>query len=177
VSPPAPPILIVQHMPAQFTGVFSERLDRSCGLTVKEAAEGDLVLANQVLVAPGGRHMALAGQPPRVRVVLSDDAPVSGHRPSVDVLFQSAARIFQSATIGILMTGMGRDGVEGCKAILAAGGFTAGQDEASSVVYGMNKAAFVEGALRGQFSLDALPGILQDVLAYRRELEGRKREG
>jgi two-component system chemotaxis response regulator CheB len=167
VSPPAPPILIVQHMPLQFTGVFAERLNRCCALTVKEAADGDIVLGNQVLIAPGGRQMALAGQPPRVRVSLSDDAPVSGHKPSVDVLFQSAARIFQSAAIGILMTGMGRDGVEGCKAILTAGGFTTGQDEATSVVYGMNKAAYLEGALKTQFSLDELVGILQDITAYR----------
>jgi two-component system chemotaxis response regulator CheB len=167
VSPPAPPILIVQHMPLQFTGVFAERLNRCCALTVKEAAEGDIIFANQVLIAPGGRQMALTGHPPRVRVSLSDDAPVSGHKPSVDVLFQSAARIFQSAAIGILMTGMGRDGVEGCKAILTAGGFTTGQDEATSVVYGMNKAAYLEGALKTQFSLDELVGILQDITVYR----------
>ena len=142
LTPPTPPILVVQHMPAQFTGVFAERLNRSCSVTVKEAAEGDLVLPNQILIAPGGRHMALAGHAPRVRVALSDDAPVSGHKPSVDVLFQSAARIYQAAAVGMIMTGMGRDGVDGCKAILAAGGFTLGQDEATSVVYGMNKAAY-----------------------------------
>ncbi|MFO0891383.1 MAG: chemotaxis-specific protein-glutamate methyltransferase CheB [Isosphaeraceae bacterium] len=176
VAPPSPPILIVQHMPAQFTGVFSERLNRSCSMTVREAAEGDFVLANQILVAPGGRHMALVGSPPRVRVSISDEASVSGHKPSIDVLFQSAARIYQSVAVGILMTGMGRDGVEGCKAILAAGGFTAGQDEATSVVYGMNKAAYTEGAIRAQFSLDELPGILHDIAAYRQEVEGRKRD-
>ena len=140
VAVPTPPILVVQHMPAQFTGVFARRLDRSCSVRVKEAAEGDPVLPNQILIAPGGRHMMLAGTAPRVRVTILDDDPVSGHKPSVDVLFQSAARIYQSSAVGILMTGMGRDGVEGCKAILTAGGFTLGQDEATSVVYGMNKA-------------------------------------
>jgi len=174
LTPPAPPILIVQHMPAQFTGVFAARLDRYSALSVKEAAEGDLVLPNHVLVAPGGRHMALAGHAPRVRVTLSDNALVSGHKPSVDVLFQSAARIFQSATVGILMTGMGRDGVEGCKAILAAGGFTLGQDEATSVVYGMNKAAFIEGSIKTQFALDELAGILNHIAAYREEHEIEK---
>ena len=158
-------------MPAQFTGVFAQRLDRCCSVKVKEAAEGDPVLPNQILIAPGGRHMALAGQPPRVRVTISDDDPVSGHKPSVDVLFQSAARIYQSTAVGILMTGMGRDGVEGCKAILAAGGFTLGQDEATSVVYGMNKAAFIEGALKTQFALDELAGILNHIASYREEHE------
>jgi two-component system chemotaxis response regulator CheB len=171
IAPPAPPILIVQHMPAQFTGVFADRLNRTCELIVKEAAEGDLVQANQVLVAPGGRHMVLTGHQPRVRVTLSDEPLVSGHRPSVDVLFQSAARIFQGAAVGLLMTGMGRDGVEGCKSILAAGGFTAGQDEATSVVYGMNKAAFLEGAVKVQFALDELAGILHDVQSFRDEHE------
>ena len=174
LTSPSPPILIVQHMPAQFTGVFAERLNRNCPLAVKEAAEGDLVLPNQVLVAPGGRHMAVAGHSPRARVVLSDEPPVSGHRPSVDVLFQSAARIYGSAAIGILMTGMGRDGVEGCKAILAAGGFTLGQDEATSVVYGMNKAAFVEGAIKTQFALDELAGLIKNFTLLREGEDERK---
>jgi two-component system, chemotaxis family, protein-glutamate methylesterase/glutaminase len=168
---PIPPILIVQHMPGQFTGVFAQRLDRYSPLKVKEAEEGDLVLADHVLVAPGGRHMALTGIPPRVRVTLSDEPPVSGHRPSIDVLFQSAARLYQSAAVGLIMTGMGRDGVEGCKAIVAAGGLVIGQDEASSVVYGMNKAAFLEGAVKAQFGLDELSGILQNIAAVRAELE------
>jgi two-component system chemotaxis response regulator CheB len=171
-----PPILVVQHMIAQFTGVFANRLDHACSLTIKEAAEGDLVLPNQVLVAPGGRHMMVAGNLPRARISLADDAPVSGHKPSVDVLFQSAARVYQAGVVGIIMTGMGRDGVDGCKTILAAGGFTLGQDEATSVVYGMNKAACVEGALKAQFALDDLPGILRNLIPFRDEVEGRKRE-
>jgi two-component system, chemotaxis family, protein-glutamate methylesterase/glutaminase len=171
LAPPIPPILIVQHMPGQFTGVFAERLNRYSSLTVKEAEEGDLVLPDRVLVAPGGRHMALAGLPPRLRVTLSDEPPVSGHRPSIDVLFQSAARLYQAATVGLIMTGMGRDGVDGCKAILSAGGLVLGQDEPSSVVYGMNKAAFLEGAVKAQFGLDELPGILQNIAAFRAELE------
>jgi two-component system chemotaxis response regulator CheB len=163
-------------MPAQFTRVFAERLNRCSSLKIKEASEGDAVLPNQILIAPGGRHMALAGHSPRVRVVISDDPPVSGHKPSVDVLFESAARVYQSAAVGVLMTGMGRDGVEGCKAILAAGGLTVGQDEATSVVYGMNKAAYVEGALKAQFALDDLAAILQDIASFRDEKEGRRQE-
>ena len=91
------------------------------------------------------------------------------------MLFQSAAKVYQSAAVGILMTGMGRDGVDGCKAILAAGGFTLGQDEATSVVYGMNKAAFLEGAVKAQFALDELPGILRDIAALRTELESAEK--
>jgi two-component system, chemotaxis family, protein-glutamate methylesterase/glutaminase len=171
LNTPLAPILVVQHMPAQFTGVFAKRLDRYSSLTVKEAEEGDLVVPDHVLIAPGGRHMLLAGSPPWVRIALSDDPPVSGHRPSIDVLFQSAARVYQSAVIGLLMTGMGRDGVEGCKAILAAGGLTVGQDEETSVVYGMNKAAFLEGAVKAQFALDELPEILRNIAAFRADLQ------
>ncbi len=169
--PPLPPILVVQHMPAQFTGIFAERLNRYSSLPIKQAEEGDPVLPDRILIAPGGRHMVLIGQPPRVRIALSDQPSVSGHRPSIDVLFQSAARAYQSAAIGLLMTGMGRDGVEGCKAILAARGFTLGQDEGTSVVYGMNKAAFLEGAIKAQFALDELPHVIQNIAALRAELE------
>jgi two-component system, chemotaxis family, protein-glutamate methylesterase/glutaminase len=170
---PLPPILVVQHMPAQFTGILAERLNRYSTLEVKQAEEGDLVLPDQILIAPGGRHMVLIGHPPRVRVALLDELPVSGHRPSIDVLFQSAARVYQSAAIGLLMTGMGRDGVEGCRAILAAKGFTLGQDESTSVVYGMNKAAYLDGYIKAQFALDDLPHIIQNINGLRAELESQ----
>ncbi|MFO0908059.1 MAG: CheB methylesterase domain-containing protein [Isosphaeraceae bacterium] len=161
IQPPVPPILIVQHMPALFTGVFAERLNRACEIEVKEAEEGDKLIPNRILVAPGGRHLAVAGLPPKSRVVITDDPPVSGHKPSVDVLFTSAARLFQSGTVAVIMTGMGRDGVDGCKKVLAAGGFTLGQDEATSAVYGMNKVAFLEGALNTQFALNQLPSLIR----------------
>jgi two-component system chemotaxis response regulator CheB len=161
LEPPIPPILIVQHMPARFTGVFADRLNRHCNLTVKEAEEGDAVLPGRVLIAPGGKHLMVSGSPPRVFATLSDAPPTSGHKPSVDVLFGSAARVYGSGAVGFIMTGMGRDGVEGCKAILAAGGDTYGQDEASSVVFGMNKAAIQEGAVRAQFGPEDLPAILR----------------
>jgi two-component system, chemotaxis family, protein-glutamate methylesterase/glutaminase len=171
LTPPLPPILVVQHMPAQFTKVFAQRLDRYTTLTVKQAEEGDAVLPSQVLIAPGGRHMALVGHPPRVRIALSDEPPVSSHRPSVDVLFRSAAAVYQSTALGLIMTGMGRDGVEGCKAILAAGGLALGQDEATSAVYGMNKAAMLEGAVKGQFPLEEFAEIFQSFAAVRSDLE------
>jgi len=174
LTPPLPPILVAQHMPAQFTDVFAQRLDRYSTLTVKQAEEGTPVLPSHVLIAPGGRHMALVGHPPRVRIALSDELPVSGHRPSIDVLFRSAATVYQSAVLGLIMTGMGRDGVEGCKAILAAGGLVLGQDEATSAVYGMNKAAMLEGAVKAQFPLEELPDILQNIAAMRSDLEASR---
>src|SRR5262249_2684106 len=133
--------------------------------SVKEAEDGDRVVTNRILIAPGGRHLSVIGQPPNVRVAISDGPPVSGHRPSVDVLFRSAARAFPHAVVGIMMTGMGRDGVEGCRAILAAGGSTFGQDEATSVVYGMNKAAYLEGAIGSQFALDQFPALIKRLSA------------
>jgi two-component system chemotaxis response regulator CheB len=161
LAPPISPVLIVQHMPAHFTLAFANRLGRHCSVAVKEAEEGDRVLADQILIAPGGRHLSLIGRPPQVRVALTEGPLVSGHRPSIDMLFQSAARVYGSASVGIIMTGMGRDGVEGCKRILAAGGTTFGQDEATSVVYGMNKAAHQEGAVQTQFPLDELSSIIE----------------
>lgn len=163
VTPPMPPILIVQHMPAQFTGVFAERLDRACSLDVKEAEEGDRLQPNRVLVAPGGKHMQVFGLAAAARVALQMTPPVSGHRPSVDVLFTSAAKVFQGSTAAVIMTGMGRDGVEGCRAVRAAGGLTFGQDEASSVVYGMNKAAQLEGVVGQQFALDQFASLVRKL--------------
>jgi two-component system chemotaxis response regulator CheB len=173
LRPPTPPILIVQHMPAPFTNVFAQRLARSSSLEVKEAADGDAVAPNRVLVAAGGRHLTLVGRPSHARASLSpaDAPPVSGHRPSVDVLFRSVAKVYQAGAVGVIMTGMGRDGVEGCRAIVDAGGLTLGQDEATSVVYGMNKAAFLEGAVQFQFSLDDLPDLLRKLASPRPEGE------
>ncbi len=161
LSPPLAPIVIVQHMPAQFTGAFAARLARLCAVPVKEAREGDRVLPNQILIAPGGRHLTLVGRPPQVRAMLSDGPPVSGHRPSIDMLFHSAATVYGPGMLGLIMTGMGRDGIEGCKRILSSGGTTRGQDESSSVVYGMNKAAHLEGGVVRQFALEELPGIIE----------------
>lgn len=161
LKPPMPPILIVQHMPANFTFAFAERLGRQCAVAVKEACDGDAIVPDQILIAPGGRHMAIRGTSSRARITISDGPLMTGHRPSVDMLFLSAAKAFGGSATGIIMTGMGRDGVEGCKAILAAGGATFGQDEATSVVYGMNKAAFLEGALQSQFALGDLPALIE----------------
>ncbi|MDX2037156.1 MAG: chemotaxis response regulator protein-glutamate methylesterase [Isosphaeraceae bacterium] len=169
LRPPMPPIVIVQHMPGTFTGVFAKRLERACAVAVREATEGMRIAADQIIIAPGGRHLAIIGQASTAKISLSDDPPVSGHRPSVDVLFRSAAKVFGPQTLGLIMTGMGRDGVEGCKAILEAGGSTMGQDEATSVVYGMNKAAWVEGTLHRQFALAEFPEIIRSFPSAHRD--------
>jgi len=154
LRPPMPPILVVQHMPPHFTGPLAWRLDSISALSIKEAKHGDLVQPNQVLIAPGGMHLEVRRLDGMVKAVVRDGPAVSGHKPSVDVMMRSAAAVFGSRVLGIIMTGMGRDGVDGCRAIREAGGYVLGQDEASSDVYGMNKAAMVEGHVDEQFSLD-----------------------
>lgn len=153
LRPPMPPILVVQHMPAQFTKPFAWRLNSISKLTVKEAEHGEVLRANHAYVAPGGYHMALTGRPPNVRIRIFDGEPVSGHKPSVDVMMSSAAEVFRSRVLGVIMTGMGRDGANGCRVIRSAGGYVLGQDAATSDVYGMNKVAFVEGNVDRQFPL------------------------
>lgn len=160
LNPPVPPIIIVQHMPREFTGPFARRLDSLCSIEVREAQAGDEMIPNRALVAPGGRHVLLKKELGRIKVLLQDGDAVSGHKPSVDVLFGSAAEIYGEKLIGVIMTGMGRDGADGCKEIVARGGRTLGQDEATSVVYGMNKVAFQEGGVQRQFPLDSLAGII-----------------
>jgi two-component system chemotaxis response regulator CheB len=154
--PPLPPIVIVQHMPPLFTGPFANRLNSLSALDVKEAESGDVLRANLALLAPGGKHLALRRCGSRVQVVISDGDPVSGHKPSVDVMMRSAADIFGKHCLGIVMTGMGRDGADGCGFVRAAGGYVLGQDETSSDVYGMNKVAFVEGHVDTQVALQDL---------------------
>jgi len=151
---PMPPILVVQHMPPHFTGPLAWRLDSTSALSIKEAQHGDLLQPNQVLIAPGGMHLEVRRLGGLVKAVVRDGPPVSGHKPSVDVMMRSAVSVFGSRVLGIIMTGMGRDGVDGCRAIRQAGGYVLGQDEASSDVYGMNKVAMVEGHVNEQFSLD-----------------------
>jgi two-component system, chemotaxis family, protein-glutamate methylesterase/glutaminase len=160
ITAPQPPIVVVQHMPAQFTKPFAWRLNSQSVLTIKEAEAGDVLQPNHVYIAPGGKHMVLQSQGPQVRVTLNEHDLVSGHRPSVDVMMTSAAKIFGANCLGVVMTGMGRDGSDGCKAIRAAGGYVLGQDESSSDVYGMNKVAMVEGNVDKQFALDEAANII-----------------
>lgn len=141
-----PAIVIVQHMPEHFTNAFARRLNQGCAMEVKEAQDGDAVHAGRVLIAPGNRHMLLARSARSYSVKIVDGPHVSRHRPSVDVLFRSAAQNAGPNAAGFLLTGMGDDGASGLGEMRAAGAFTAAQDEESSVVFGMPKEAIEKGA-------------------------------
>lgn len=139
--------LVVQHMPYGFTDPFAKRLDRISQLSVREAAEGDIVRNGQALVAPGNAHMKVVRRNKAVVARLEKDGPTNGHMPSVDRLFLSAAETFGASVIGVIMTGMGRDGVNGLVKIFEVGGKTVAQSEESCVVYGMPKEAVKAGCV------------------------------
>ncbi|HEY2352044.1 MAG TPA: chemotaxis response regulator protein-glutamate methylesterase [Candidatus Acidoferrum sp.] len=153
-------ILIVQHMPEGFTEMFAKSLDECCPLDVHEARSGDLLHAGRVLLCPGNRHMVVRRMPRGDIVILNDGPPVNGHRPSVDVLFNSVAQEFSLIAVGVLMTGMGDDGAVGLGAIKAAGGMTVAQSEESCVVSGMPRAAIVKGYANRIVPLDGLAAFL-----------------
>jgi two-component system chemotaxis response regulator CheB len=154
-------ILVVQHMPDGFTDLFARRLDESCAIAVKEAQSGDLLLAGRALICPGNRHLKVKTLPLGNVVVLTDDDPVHGHRPSVDVMFRSVAKEFGPRATAILMTGMGDDGAAGMGAVQAAGGLTVAQSEKTCVVYGMPKAAIERGFAMRVVDLEDLPKLLE----------------
>lgn len=143
----SPGIVIVQHMPEKFTAAFARRLNSLCEVEVKEAADGDTVLRGRVLIAPGDKHMLLQRSGARYHVAVKDGPLVSRHRPSVDVLFRSAARFAGANAVGIIMTGMGDDGARGMAEMREAGALTIAQDEATSVVFGMPKEAIARGGV------------------------------
>jgi two-component system, chemotaxis family, protein-glutamate methylesterase/glutaminase len=149
-------IVVVQHMPEGFTGMFAKRLDECTPLEVREARSGDLLLAGRVLICPGNRHIMVRRMPRGHTVVLSDGAHVNGHRPSADILFHSVAQEFALTAVGVLMTGMGDDGAEGLGAIQAAGGVTIAQSEETCVVSGMPRAAIQRGYADKIIPLDDL---------------------
>ncbi len=156
-----PGIVVVQHMPEGFTRSFADNLDTFCRLKVKEAADGDPILPGQVLIAPGGRHTMIKRQGQRYTVEVRDGPLVSRHRPSVDVLFRSAARYAGANATGVILTGMGDDGAVGLKEMRDAGAFTIAQDEESSVVFGMPKEAIKLGAAARVLPLDTIaPALL-----------------
>lgn len=158
----SPGIVIVQHMPEKFTAAFAKRLNTLCEVEVKEASDGDPVLRGHVLIAPGDRHMLLERKGARYEVSVRTGPLVSRHRPSVDVLFRSAARSAGSNAMGVIMTGMGDDGARGMKEMQQAGAYTIAQDEASSVVFGMPKEAIAHGGVEKVVSLDQ---IAREILA------------
>ena len=131
------PILVVQHMPAFFTAQLADRLTKLCGVPVVEGTQGMRIEAGSVVLAPGGRHLEVAADALGHRVRLTDSAPEHSCRPAADVLFRSAARLWGAGTLGVVLTGMGRDGLAGSRAVVEAGGAVIAQDEFSSVVWGM----------------------------------------
>ena len=155
-----PGILIVQHMPVGFIQMYAERLNRLCQMEVREGKHGDEVRPGLALVAPADLQMRLVRTGGRYTVSCTPDEKTSGHRPSVDVLFRSMAEQAKCRTVGILLTGMGRDGADGLLAMRRAGAFTIGQDKESSVVYGMPMVAYDIGAVRVQASCENIAGVL-----------------
>jgi two-component system chemotaxis response regulator CheB len=151
-----PGIVIVQHMPEKFTAAFARRLDSLCDVSVKEAEDNDTVLRGQVLIAPGNRHLLLQRSGARYYVTVKDGPLVSRHRPSVDVLFRSAAHSAGANALGIIMTGMGDDGAKGLLEMRQMGALTVAQDEQSCVVFGMPKEAIALDAAAKVMPLGAL---------------------
>lgn len=151
-----PPILIVQHMPESFTASFAERLNSLCAPRVIEAQGGELLEAGTVYIAPGHSHLRIRRGASAYVTELLKTPPVNRHRPSVDVLFDSAAEVVGRNAIGVILTGMGKDGAKGLLRMRKAGARTFGQDEASCVVYGMPREAAMIGAVEDVASLNAL---------------------
>jgi two-component system chemotaxis response regulator CheB len=158
------PVVVVQHMPAGFTTEFARSLDRVCALDVKEAEDGDVLTKGRVLVAPGNYHLSVVRSGQKVTARVAQDPPRNGHRPSADVLFESVAAAYGNHGVAVIMTGMGKDGSAGIGRIYERGGMTVGQDEASSVVYGMPKVAYEHGYVRTQVPLHEIAGTISNVV-------------
>ena len=158
-------IVIVQHMPSSFTKPFAERLNNLCALEVREAVDGDEVKPGRVLVAPGGMQFRVVKKTITTSVVkLAPNYEKHAHAPSVDIMLQSVAALFGERSIGVILTGMGHDGLDGMKAIKAVGGRTVAQDEASSVVYGMPKAVVEAGCAEKVVSLSKVIGEIMNMV-------------
>ncbi|WP_022664968.1 protein-glutamate methylesterase/protein-glutamine glutaminase [Desulfospira joergensenii] len=154
----APGMVVVQHMPENFTKAFAKRLDGLCRVSIKEAENNDTVLRGQVLIAPGNKHMLLKRSGARYYVETKEGPLVSRHRPSVDVLFRSAARYAGKNALAVIMTGMGDDGARGMLEMKEAGAFTIAQDEESCVVFGMPKEAIKRNAVDKVVALEKIAG-------------------
>ncbi len=160
-----PGILIVQHMPEGFTRSFAQRLDSLCRISVREAEHGERVLPGHAYLAPGHSHLLLARSGANYVTALDQGPPVNRHRPSVDVLFESAAANAGRNAVGVILTGMGKDGAAGMLRMREAGAFNVAQDEASCVVYGMPREAVAVGAVHEVAPLQQLPGLVMEQLA------------
>jgi two-component system chemotaxis response regulator CheB len=157
------PIVVVQHMPPGFTNEFAKSLDRVCPLDVKEAEDGDAIQPGRILIAQGNKHLEVERKFSSAVARLSDAPQVSGHRPSADVLFASVAMTYTNRALGVIMTGMGRDGAHQLGTIYKEGGMTLGQNEASAVVYGMPRVAYELGHVMEQVSLENMARRICDV--------------
>jgi two-component system chemotaxis response regulator CheB len=151
-------IVVVQHMPPVFTKAFANRLDSLCKIKVKEAEDGDHILPGRALIAPGDFHMAVTKFNAKPKVILKKCKPVAGHRPSVDVLISSVAREYGSRAIGVIMTGMGKDGADGMSELKKKGGYVIAQDEGTSTIYGMNREVIMNGHADEVVPVQDIPG-------------------
>jgi two-component system chemotaxis response regulator CheB len=164
LPPSVPGIVVVQHIPPKFSRMFAERLNDTIALEVREASTGDYLQKGHVLVAPGDQHMRIKRIGDKYKVECFKGEKVNGHCPSVDVLFESVAKEAGSRAIGIILTGMGYDGAKGLLSMRKKGARTIGQDEESSVVYGMPKVAYNIGAVEKQAALHQIPRIIYSML-------------
>jgi len=162
--PDMPPILVVQHMPQHFTKTMAEHLNNICELNIKEAENGDVAKPGSVFIAPGNKHMVLKRANDSYYVEIKDGELVYHQRPSIEVLFRSVARYAGANAIGAILTGMGKDGATGLLEMKNQGALTIGQDEKSSVVYGMPKEAFEIGALNVVAPIEQIPNIIMEAL-------------
>jgi len=158
------PIVVTQHMPAQFTGPFAEHLNARCPMNVREARDNEPLQQGTILIAPGDRHLRLVRRGAQVFTRLDSGPPVSGHRPSVDAMFRSVAEACGPRAVGVIMTGMGRDGADGIVALSKAGAHTIAQDEETSYVYGMPKAAVETGCVDHVVPLPQIPAAVSKLL-------------
>jgi len=158
------PVLVVQHMPAGFTEEFARSLNRICPLEVKEAADGDILKPGRILIAPGNAHIKIERKKLAAIVRLDESELVNGHRPSADVLFASAAGTFGGNTLGVIMTGMGKDGARELGTLFNKGAVTIGQDEESCIVYGMPRVAFDAGYIDYQLPLKEIAGKISEIV-------------
>lgn len=167
LPPDAPGVVITQHIPKAFSGPFAARMNSSCSLTVFEAKDGQQILPGHVYIAPGDQHLLVVRDGALYRCRLNDGPPVQRHKPSVDVLFRSVAQNVGRNAIGVMLTGMGRDGAEGMKEMREAGAPCIAQDEATSVVWGMPGAAFEVGAVESLHPLHAIAGRVMQIVQER----------
>ena len=163
LRPPLPPIVIVQHIPAGFSKLFADRMNRESVITVKEAEDGEIIKSDWAYIAPGGFHMKLVKIGNDLKIKCFMAPPVHSCRPAVDILFFSVAELVGAAALGVILTGIGHDGAAGLLEMKKQGAVTLGQDEATSAVYGMPKSAFECGAVMRQLALSAMPLAITSI--------------